>query len=111
MLGYVNNAQGAGWFDANRDGLLDLFHSSGGYGANWYSYIHRNTFAGQADYNEWFEDIRQDVWETRVYAEDGSWSAVPSGFANGSYTVTADIDNDGRQDVLYALDQMGGGGG
>ncbi|MBF0431252.1 MAG: chitobiase/beta-hexosaminidase C-terminal domain-containing protein, partial [Fibrobacteria bacterium] len=101
-IGEVNNPQGAGWFDANGDGLLDLFHSSG----SSYSYIHYNMYPSYpGDLNNWFYDYSQGNWETRRYDGSGGYATGPGGAVNGSYSVTADINNDGKQDILYAVDQ------
>ncbi|MBF0432108.1 MAG: chitobiase/beta-hexosaminidase C-terminal domain-containing protein [Fibrobacteria bacterium] len=99
-LGYVNNAQGAGWFDANGDGYLDVFQSSG----SSYSTIHLNN----KNSGNWFTEYSQSGtydWERYIYDTGGNPSSSTGPVVNGSYSVTADIDNDGKQDILYAIDQ------
>ncbi|MBF0430698.1 MAG: CRTAC1 family protein [Fibrobacteria bacterium] len=114
-IGKVANAQGAGWFDANGDGQLDLFQSSG----DTYSQIHVNVNGNfwnlAAHYRS--DPYNKYSWDRGYYWDRGDAQFLcpqkdyggypPPEKVNGSYTVTADIDNNGKQDILYAVDQAG----
>lgn len=95
-----NNAQGAGWLDVNHDGFLDLFESAG----SDQSSIYRNQFDIAQPSTNWFVEIGDNTWCTRIYRDGGSYINGSTPNMNGSYSTQADLNNDGYQDILYAVD-------
>ncbi|MBF0433008.1 MAG: VCBS repeat-containing protein, partial [Fibrobacteria bacterium] len=95
---------GATWFDANSDNRLDLFQSPQGTA----NIIHQNFFEENlTDPADWFFDFRQDTiisWEKYIYDFLGTPISGPGDYGNGSYSLTADINNDGKQELIKAVD-------
>ncbi|MBD3243736.1 MAG: hypothetical protein GF331_24305, partial [Chitinivibrionales bacterium] len=72
------------------------------------SSIYRNRFDAAQPSTNWFVEIQDNTWCTRVYSDGGSYINDDTPVMNGSYSTQADLNNDGFQDIMYAIDNGSG---